>query len=118
MAKVLLVEDDHRLLDATAALLEYSGHAAIRAENGAEGLRLARLDKVDLIITDYMMPVMDGLELASAVHSDPALNGIPVIVLSAVAFAPCDPAVRAFVRKPFVPGHLLGLVSEHALKRP
>ncbi len=83
-ATILLVEDNtevrayvRRHLEPTYRLLE--------AENGATGLDLARDELPDLILSDLMMPGMDGLELCAAVKADPALDFIPVILLTAKA---------------------------------
>jgi CheY-like chemotaxis protein len=81
---VLLVEDhpDVRMLIALALTTH---HFDVReAGDGAEALRmLAAEPRPDLIITDLTMPVMDGWDLLTALHEDPALASIPVIVLSA-----------------------------------
>ncbi len=81
---VLLVEDNtevrayvRRHLEATYRLLE--------AEDGEAGLQLARDELPDLILSDVMMPGMDGLDLCASIKSDPALDFIPVILLTAKA---------------------------------
>ena len=118
MARVLIVDDDSQLMEATAALLESGGHTAVRARNGAEGLRQAKAQAIDLVVTDYMMPVMDGLQLARAIASDPALSGLPVVLVSAVATARSSTAVSACLRKPFAASQLLELVTRLAVHRP
>ncbi|MBK1875806.1 ATP-binding protein [Pelagicoccus mobilis] len=81
-AKILLVEDnsDLRLFMREALCERYD---TFEAENGEEGLKLAHKTDLDLIITDIMMPVMDGFELCRQLRSDSQTSHIPIIVLTA-----------------------------------
>ncbi|WNC95412.1 response regulator (plasmid) [Paraburkholderia sp. FT54] len=63
MANVLLVEDDANLLRALGTLLVVEGHRVRRAENGTEALNAASVEAPDIIVTDVMMPGMDGIAL-------------------------------------------------------
>src|SRR5207248_8518815 len=68
---VLVVDDDLLVLENTAAMLEDLGHAVAEARSGEEALALLRRTRtVDLVITDYAMPGMSGLELADAVAAE------------------------------------------------
>lgn len=81
---VLLVEDHADVRDYIASRL--AGHyQVVEAEHGAEGLEKVRTLKPDLIISDVMMPVMNGYEFCRVVKKDPELNHIPVILLTAKA---------------------------------
>ncbi|MEX3954130.1 response regulator [Paraburkholderia sp. EG287A] len=113
MATVLLVDDDPRLLDALAALVESDGFHAIKALNGAQALRCARAERPAIVVTDYMMPVMDGETLIRALARDPGLAGVPVVLSSAVAAAPGRLPVAAFLRKPFPAARLLELLHQY-----
>ncbi len=117
MANVLIVDDDQRLLEATAALLESAGHTVTCAGDGELALRLARADRIDIVLTDYMMPVMDGLQLARAIGLDPVLSAIPVVLVSAVATPLVGSPIRASLRKPFTGASLLELIARLALRR-
>ncbi|WP_201699643.1 response regulator [Paraburkholderia hiiakae] len=117
MANVLIVDDDQRLLEATAALLESAGHTVRCAGNGEHALRLARAERIDIVLTDYTMPVMDGLQLARAIDLDPELSAIPVVLVSAVATPPVGSPIRASLRKPFTGERLLELIARLALCR-
>ena len=66
-------------------LLETNGFEPLSAENGEEGLELARLEKPSLIILDIMMPKMSGIMMFHEIRKDPDLKEIPVIMLSAIA---------------------------------
>ena len=117
MANVLIVDDDRRLLEATAALLESAGHTVRCAVDGEHALRLARAGRIDIVLTDYTMPVMDGLQLARAIDLDPVLSAIPVVLVSAVATPPGRSSIRFSLRKPFTGARLLELVACLALRR-
>lgn len=59
---ILLAEDDRFVRDATVAILEYGGYRVITAENGQEAVRLFQENRVDMLLMDVMMPVMNGVE--------------------------------------------------------
>jgi PAS domain S-box-containing protein len=83
-ARVLLVDDNGDLRDYVARILA-PHHDVVAARNGVEALEALRRQHFDLILSDAMMPEMDGFELVRAVRSDPAWETIPFIMLSARA---------------------------------
>jgi CheY-like chemotaxis protein len=110
MPTVLIVEDDRPICDMLTDILEDAGYTVVAAANGRQALdRLATLVP-DLILTDIMMPEMDGLELCAALQAQPHLASIPVIVMSAVSQQPLLAQCRcaAFLAKPF---HITTLVT-------
>lgn len=115
MTTILLVDDDARLLDALAALVEADGYTAVKACDGFQALRCARAQPPALIVTDYMMPAMNGDELVQALRDDPVLSGIPVVMNSAVSIQHASLPITAFLRKPFSPARLLDLLHTHAV---
>ena len=82
---ILIVDDQDISLSATEAALKKEGYTVFKASNGAEGLKMALQVKLHLIITDMVMPRMDGLELFRALKGTRGVADIPVIVLSAKA---------------------------------
>ena len=82
-AKILIVEDNIPLLEGIRELLEFSGYDVLMAENGRDGLALLEDEKPDLIVSDIMMPEMDGYEFHTAVRERPELIDIPFIFLTA-----------------------------------
>ena len=82
MARILVVEDepDERFL--VGRTLRKQGHDVSVAENGAAGLKAAQEQVPDLVVTDMMMPVMDGVEFIRRLRSDPATAGIPILAAS------------------------------------
>src|SRR5438270_7166271 len=81
---VLVVDDDHDIRALTTHLINGWGFGCIHAANGTDGLTLARRYRPELILTDALMPKMDGRELCRLVKSDPQLAGTRVIVMSSV----------------------------------
>src|SRR5580692_8217500 len=83
MATVLVVDDHPANRDLVVTLLRYRGHTLLEAGNGAQALKIARAQHPDLIITDLVMPVMDGYELVRELRSDPGLAETRVIFYTA-----------------------------------
>lgn len=82
--KILVVDDELEILQAVKDLLERRGYQILTAPNGAEALSLARAQAPDLLLTDMMMPVMDGFTLCRQWKADPALQHIPIVCCTAV----------------------------------
>jgi CheY-like chemotaxis protein len=80
--KLLIVEDDVIVRALLTKRLRAAGHSVEAAEDGREGLRFARQGRPDLILTDWLMPEMDGPALVAAVREDPELRCTYVIVLT------------------------------------
>jgi DNA-binding response OmpR family regulator len=84
MQSVLIVDDEFGLADITADLLTEAGYDVALAINGKLGLASLATRRADIVITDLMMPVMDGSELIRRMRADPALAGIPTILMTAL----------------------------------
>ncbi len=82
MAKLLIVDDDGFSLNMLKHILEQGGYEVCSAPNGSVALEIARTNKPDLIITDVLMPVMDGFELCRRCKADPELEYLPIILYS------------------------------------
>jgi len=82
MAKILIVDDDAFSRNLLEFMLQNAGHTVASTANGAEALIQARANMTDLIITDVMMPVMDGFELCRQCKADKKLRSIPIILYS------------------------------------
>jgi CheY-like chemotaxis protein len=117
MATILIVDDRSENRDYLTALLQHRGHRTLEAGDGAKALELARAEHPDLVISDVVMPVMDGYELARRLSIDPTLAATPVICYSAV-FDPHESErlsgtsdVVFHLAKPAEPEAILGFVD-------
>jgi CheY-like chemotaxis protein len=107
---VLVVDDDYGIIEVLVAPLEEAGYRVLTAANGRRALDSLEETKPDLVISDFMMPLMDGAALVQAMRANPEYRDIPVIMMSA---AP-ESALRkhidgyvAFLRKPLRVSKLL-----------
>ena len=82
MAKILIVEDDSVLSHLYQNAFSFQGFEVEMASDGKEGLEAASSLKPDLILTDIMMPNMDGIEMLKKIKAKPQTKNIPVIVMS------------------------------------
>ena len=80
---ILVVDDEFDVLSAYAMLFEYRGYRVRTAGNGEEALAVAASERPDIVVSDYMMPVMDGAQLCLLWRSDPDLRQVPFILCSA-----------------------------------
>lgn len=85
MKTILLVEDTLALAREMEDLLVMQNYAVVTAQNGAEALAVLKNVKPDLIVTDVLMPQMDGFELLRHIRKEPSLTGIPTLIITAKA---------------------------------
>ncbi|MDX2493910.1 MAG: response regulator [Desulfuromusa sp.] len=112
---ILLVDNQEIVLNAAEAALKKEGYSIYKAQNGAEGLKIATQLKPHLIITDIVMPRMDGIEMFKALKTNGEIDNIPVIALSAKTAAEeeyklLEMGFFDFVAKPINPTRLLARV--------
>lgn len=115
MGKVLLVDDESNMRFLLRMTLESEGFEVVEAHHGAAALERMKEEQPDLVVTDLMMPVMNGRELIERLRADAETAGIPIIVLSAnsnVEVAGADAALR----KPFEFDALLDTVRSLSRK--
>ena len=82
--RVLIVDDDRRVLELLVDLIELEGYAVASAEDGAEGAELAHSFGPDVVISDVVMPRVGGLELCRRLKNDPRTASIPVLLISGI----------------------------------
>ncbi len=115
---ILVVEDVPDTLELVNVTLTFKGYDVITATNGKEALEIIQKDHPALIVTDILMPQMDGFSLVHRLRIDPDTRGIPVIFLSATYVAPEDKefaaaiGVTRFLEKPIVIEDFLRTVAE------
>jgi CheY-like chemotaxis protein len=115
--KVLVVDDEVHIVHVVAIKLRNNGYEVISAENGREAFEMACEEKPDIIVTDYQMPVMTGLELVEKLRLNEETRDIPVIMLTARSFAIEDKQkedlrIADFLTKPFSPKELLRSIED------
>jgi CheY-like chemotaxis protein len=87
---VLVIDDELLVLEAMTVFLEDAGLSVLKAGSGAEGVRMAKEEHPDLILSDYSMPGMDGVAVLQAIRNDEATQDIPFVLFTAHA----SPALR------------------------
>lgn len=110
--KILVADDETHILNVLSMKFQNGGFDILTAEDGVDALAVTRAALPDLIITDYQMPRMSGLELCSLLESDPATRDIPVILLTARGFSIAETQtisrnIRCVISKPFSPREIL-----------
>jgi Response regulator containing CheY-like receiver, AAA-type ATPase, and DNA-binding domains len=111
MAKILIAEDDRISQKLAARLVEDMGHSAFVSPNGRHAYDSIRVNDFQLLLTDIMMPEMDGRQLILALREDAALRDMPVIIMSAVVGVKeiaglLKVGATFFLAKPLVAGDL------------
>lgn len=122
--KVLLADDEENIRLLGEKLLKDAGYTVILAANGAEAVEKAIKEKPDMVITDIRMPLKNGFEVCKALRSDPVLNQIPILILSALGdefnkLTGFEGGANDFITKPFRAEELqerVALLLEHGKK--
>src|SRR5689334_21867200 len=117
MARILVVDDEPVSRELLVTLLGYHGHSILSACDGMEGFTLALAEQPDLIITDILMPELDGYALATRVRADPALAHIQIIFYTAIDLGAevrqlaAESGVARIMTKPTAPETILSIVQ-------
>jgi CheY-like chemotaxis protein len=112
---ILVVDDEPAIREAVVELLASEGYRAHGLGGGQEALEWVRRERPALVLVDLVMPVMNGAELLGRLRADPALKGVPVVLMTAATPARGEPATGAdaVLRKPFELDELLDAVARH-----
>lgn len=120
MIRILVVEDDRLTAEMLTLHLSHQGYEVDHALNAPAALVLMRVQSYDMILLDFLLPGMDGLEFLHQLRRHPAWQRIPVLLVTAAPDADCQnlfqrcgpyPPVRV-LRKPFEPEILLSVLEE------
>ncbi len=114
---VLVCDDEAHILHVVSFKLRNAGFNVLTAHDGEEGLELIQSQHVDLVITDYHMPGITGLDLARRIHREESRRNLPVMLLTAHGLALdtvelSQSGIAACLSKPFSPREVLGRVNE------
>src|SRR5690242_7719287 len=106
MPKVLVIDDDPVIVQLLRVNFEIEGFEVVSAADGREGFERAKADRPDLVLSDIMMPRMDGLELVAQLKAHASTRSLPIILLSAKAQNAevqqgLDAGADDYVTKPF-----------------
>ncbi|HNT24681.1 MAG TPA: response regulator transcription factor [Anaerolineales bacterium] len=110
---ILIVDDEPLQLKAAQIMLQEAGFRVLTAVNGAQGLKLALENYPDLVMLDWMMPDMDGLEVCQRLRE---LSSVPIIMITALSseknkIAGLEAGADDYITKPFGRGELLARVN-------
>ncbi len=115
MKTILVVDDECFLVKTLSVLLEIEGYRVVSAANGKDGLAQLVKESPDLVLTDFMMPTADGLELIRGVHALPDFRSLPMVMMSAARKGVALPTrmvrVTVFLSKPFGLDELLPIIE-------
>ena len=117
MAIILIAEDERDIRDLVAFTLRFAGHEVVAVGNGEEAVEAARQEMPELILMDVRMPRMTGYEACEKMKSDPSLQVIPVVFLSAKGQESeirtgLEAGADEYLLKPFAPAELTMRVAE------
>ena len=111
------MDDEIHIVQVVAIKLRNNGFAVVTAENGQDAFNLACNETPDVIVTDFQMPEMTGVELIENLRNRPATADVPVIMLTARGFAIDDEQkqnlkISVCLSKPFSPREVLQCVED------
>jgi len=117
---VLVVDDEFGVAEVLDAILTDEGYRVITAANGRQALARIAEQRPDLVLLDYMMPILDGVAVLRALSADPKAHDLPIVVMSALPEESVSTETKhysAFLRKPFRITTVLAAVA-HAMLLP
>jgi len=100
---ILLVDDEYAVVEILATLLADEGYAILTASDGEQALEILGEKVPDIVITDQMMPLVDGVELFRQMQRNASHRRIPVVLMSSAPMVPSNPKLpwAMFLQKPF-----------------
>jgi DNA-binding response OmpR family regulator len=114
--RILIVEDEKDIQDLLAHYLKKEGYDVQSAKDGRDGLERASKEKFDLVISDLMLPQVDGLEICRRLRSQPAVAALPIIMLTAKTeetdrIVGLEMGADDYITKPFSPQEVLARIK-------
>jgi len=113
---ILCVDDEAHILQVVSLKLRNAGYNVLTANDAEEAIETANASSIDIVITDYQMPGLSGLELARRLHQEPGRRKLPIILLTAHGLALeqvelAQAGIHYCLSKPFSPREVLAKVA-------
>ncbi len=114
----LVVEDSPTMRQLIAfALRRFKGARVIEAADGVDALKKLQTEKIQMILTDINMPIMDGLKLVTLIRQNPSLKGMPIVIITTEGAAEDRErgmalGANAYISKPIQTAHLIKTITE------
>jgi two-component system, chemotaxis family, chemotaxis protein CheY len=117
MGTILIVEDSRLLLQMISTMIRSKGFEVIEAHDGSEALKIADGRRIDMVLTDLIMPGMDGFELTRKIRANETYKHVPILMIttqsdSKVRREGKDAGVTGWVLKPFTSDTLIPLIKK------
>src|SRR5437879_10730969 len=107
VALILVVDDEFSVAEVLESILVDVGHEVVTAANGRQGLERAEERTPDVVLLDFMMPILGGASMLQALRKNPALRSTPVVIMSTLPESTISESAKgvytAFLRHPFKP---------------
>jgi len=115
VALILIIDDEFSVAEVLEAILTDAGHEVVTASNGRQGLERAREKRPNLVLLDFMMPIMSGPSMLKALREEPGLRDVPVVIMSSLPEITVSQFAKgeyvAFLRKPFKLQDVVSIVN-------
>jgi len=112
VATILIVDDEEPFRELLGEIFERAGYRVLLAINGRQALELLEQERPDLVVSDFMMPVLNGANLCRRLKAEPGTASIPIILMSAAGPQVADgTGADAYLDKPFDLDQMEALVS-------
>ncbi|GAC1561352.1 MAG: hypothetical protein NVS2B5_25700 [Beijerinckiaceae bacterium] len=115
MQTILVVDDEWALAEVLSAILRDEGYATLIAGNGRQAAKLLQTEAVDLVVADFMMPVMDAPALLAWMNEQPELETVPVIIMTSMPESTVRERCSSFavyLQKPFMINEIADAVAQ------
>jgi CheY-like chemotaxis protein len=115
VALILVVDDEFSVAEVLETVLTDAGHEVVTAANGQQGLERANERPPDLVLLDFIMPIMGGPSMLKVMREDPRLREVPAVIMSSLPESTISESAKgmytAFLRKPFKLKTVVDVVS-------
>jgi len=112
-ATILIVDDEASIAELLAQVLDEAGYDVLTASDGRTGLTMSKLLHPEMVLTDYMMPELDGAQLVRELRRNPATRDIPTVLMSCARPGGDELRGVPFLAKPFDLEDVLEIVARH-----